>query len=342
MEITSKVKNMQPLNFKDREYIEYSLRLKRTLRYIGEHLGRAHTTISREVERNSPSGKRYTAAYAQKLADERQRRKRLYKSKIDKDPNLYWYIRRQLHEGWAPNVISGVLKTQKPPEAQGAVVCHETIYRYIYQGNGRDMGWYNHLPYKRYVRKKHYSRKPRKSAMILRLPIDCRPEKATKRHEFAHWETDSLLYRKQAISVQQERVSRKFCMHKVPNLSAEETLNAQIKTIESVGSENVKSLTYDNGSEGAKHYLLKEIIPHIETYFCRAYASWQKGGVEQLNSIIRRHIPRGTNLNSLTDYEIYCIQEKINNIPRKSLNYLTPNQVFDNLKSSCGALYVRN
>src|SRR5690606_6992229 len=111
-------------------------------------------------------------------------------------------------------------------------------------------------------------------------------------------------------------------MHKVSNMSAAETLNAQIKTFESVPPETVKSMTYDNGKEGSEHYLLKEIIPEIETYFCDAYASWQKGGVEQLNSIIRRHIPRGTDLNSLTDYDIYFIQEKINNTPRKSLGYL--------------------
>lgn len=123
-------------------------------------------------------------------------------------------------------------------------------------------------------------------------------------------------------------------MHKVPNLSAGETLNAQIKTIESIPAGTLQSMTYDNGKEGSSHYLLKEVVAGIETYFCDAYASWQKGGVEQLNSIIRRHIPRGTDLSSLTDFDIYLIQEKINNIPRKSLNYLTPNQIFDNLKSS--------
>lgn len=140
MEITFKVDNMQPLKFKDREYIEDSLRLKRSFRYIGKMLGRTHTSISREVRRNSKPGKRYTAVYAQKLANERQRRKKLNNCKIDKDQNLYWYIRTKLKDGWAPHIISGVLKTQKPPEVQGAFVCTETIYSYIYHGNGKDMG----------------------------------------------------------------------------------------------------------------------------------------------------------------------------------------------------------
>jgi len=338
MRITFKVVNMQTLNFKDREYIEYSLRLKRSFRDIGKQLGRDHTTISREVKRNGRPGKKYSAAYAQKIADERQRRKKLNRSKIDKDQNLYWYIRSHLREGWAPHVISGVLKTQRPPEAQGAYVCSETIYRYIYHGNGRDRGWYNYLPYKRYTRRKHRSRKPRKIAISMRIPIDCRPDEANNRLEFSHWETDSVMYGKKALSVQQERLSRKFCMHKVQNMTAEETLNAQIKTIESVPISAISSMTYDNGTEGAKHYELKKYVPNIETYFCKAFASWQKGGVEQLNSIIRRHIPRGTNIDTLTDYDIYCVQEKINNIPRKSLNYLTPNQVFDKLNESGGAL----
>jgi len=342
MEITLKVETMQPLKFKDREYIEYSLRLKRSYRYIGKKLGREHTTISREVKRNSKPDARYTAAYAQKLANERQRRKKLNNCKIDKDQNLYWYIRKKLYDGWAPHVISGVLRTQKPPEVQGALVCTETIYRYIYQGNGKDMGWYNYLPYKRYDRRKHHSRKSRKIAISMRVPIDCRPEEVNSRIEFSHWETDSVMYGKKALSVQQERVSRKFCMHKIQNMTADETLNAQIKTIESLPFDAISSMTFDNGTEGAKHYELKKYAPNIETYFCKAFASWQKGGVEQLNSIIRRHIPRGANLDELTDYDIYCIQETINNIPRKSLNYLTPNQVFDKLNKSGGAIDVRN
>lgn len=196
----------------------------------------------------------------------------------------------------------------------------------------RIWGWYNYLPYKRYNRRKHRSRKSHKIAISMRVSIDCRPEEVNNRLEFSHWETDSIMYGKQALSVQQERISKKCCFHKIANMSADETLNAQIKTIESVPNGAINSMTYDNGTEGAKHYCLKEYIPTIETYFCNSFASWQKGGVEQLNSIIRRYIPRGTDLDTFTDYDIYLIQEKINNIPRKSLNYLTPNQVFDKFK----------
>jgi len=87
-----------------------------------------------------------------------------------------------------------------------------------------------------------------------------------------------------------------------------------------------QSITFDNGTEGANHHRLKKDY-WLKTYFCDAYKAWQKGGVENLNGLIRQYIPKGSDISKLTEDEIYAIQEKLNNRPRKSLNYLTPNQV---------------
>ncbi len=85
-------------------------------------------------------------------------------------------------------------------------------------------------------------------------------------------------------------------------------------------------MTFDNGTEGAKHMDMRDDY-NMKTYFCDAYASWQKGGVENINGLIRQYIPRDADLSTMTDEDIYVIQERLNNQPRKGLNYLTPNQV---------------
>ena len=105
----------------------------------------------------------------------------------------------------------------------------------------------------------------------------------------------------------------------------EETEKAISKSIESLPQELFKSLTWDNGKEGVCHTKIRDGY-NIETYFCDPYASWQKGGVENLNGLIREYLPRETNMATITDEDIYRIQEKFNNRPRKKLGYLTPNK----------------
>src|SRR3989339_233364 len=152
-----------------------------------------------------------------------------------------------------------------------------------------------------------------------------------QRERYGDWESDSVIFSKQktALSVQLERKSRLVRMHKVANKTGEETRNALIKSIESLPNELTKTITFDNGTENVKHIELKEIF-NLETYFCDPFSSWQKGGVENANKLIRHYLPRETNLSKLTDRDIYQIQEKLNNRPRKSLNYQTPNEVINN------------
>lgn len=137
-----------------------------------------------------------------------------------------------------------------------------------------------------------------------------------------------MLCRKQreVISVQFERKIKLTRIHKVPNKSAEETETAIRKSIESLPEYFWKSITFDNGGEGAGHLNLKNDF-NLKTYFCDPYCSWQKGGVENTNGLLRQYIPKKADLTQYSDKDIYLIQEKLNNRPRKSLNYLTPNEV---------------
>ncbi|MGK5094814.1 IS30 family transposase, partial [Deltaproteobacteria bacterium TL4] len=171
------------------------------------------------------------------------------------------------------------------------------------------------------------------------MSVHIRPDEIAARETFGHWESDSMIYQKQKtiLSVQVERKSRLLRFRRARNKTAEETEHAIRKTVESLPPEFFKTMTFDNGTEGADHRMIRDDYG-LQTYFCDPYASWQKGSVENINGIIRRFLPKQKDLSALTDREIYDIQETINNTPRKSLGYFTPNEVVSQYLQSGGAL----
>ncbi|PJA90193.1 MAG: hypothetical protein CO137_00875 [Candidatus Magasanikbacteria bacterium CG_4_9_14_3_um_filter_32_9] len=200
----------------------------------------------------------------------------------------------------------------------------------MYDRNGRYEKLYQYLRQAKPKRHKLYSRKSHKFPIVERISIHERPIIVGERKRYGDWESDSVIFRKQktALSVQSERKSKLIRMHKVVNKTAEETKYALIKTIESLPSEMFKTITFDNGGEGSKHTEIRKEYD-IETYFCDPFASWQKGGVENANKLIRQYLPRSTDLSKLTDRDIYDIQEKLNNRPRKCLNYKSSNEIIN-------------
>ena len=130
----------------------------------------------------------------------------------------------------------------------------------------------------------------------------------------------------ECLSVQYERKSKLVRISKLLNRSAAETKNAITASIESLSQGLFHTITFDNGGEGAKHMDIAEQY-NLTTFFCDPYASWQKGGVENMNKWIRRFLPRKTNMEQVTDDDIHTIQEILNNKPRKSLNFKTPNEI---------------
>jgi IS30 family transposase len=208
------------------------------------------------------------------------------------------------------------------------VVSHETIYQYIYTGNGRFSGWYHYLRRGQRYRQPRQQRKRRKPKIPQRISIHDRPGEINTRQRYGDWETDSMVFSKQKdrLSVQYERKSQLVRIHKVQNGSAQATLDALRDSVESLPSAVWQSCTFDNGTEGVQHLQLTQDYG-IPTYFCDPYASWQKGGVENMNGLIRQYLPRSTNLSTTTDAVIQRIEDRLNNRPRKGLNYKTPNQV---------------
>ena len=266
---------MSNLKLCEREKIEFYLRCKQGIREIGRLIHRDHGVISREVKRNGGADG-YDAKRAQAMADKRVGHNR--KRKLDKDITLKQYVIKQIkEEDWSPKAIAGRLKRHPPPELKGKKISHESIYQYIYEGEGRYENLYPHLKQGRTKRHKYHTRTSSKIPITERKSIHARPQYINDRSEEGHWETDSMICRKQreAISVQYERKIKLLRIHKLRNKTAEETRDAQIKTIESLQPGAMKSLTYDNGTEGAMHMMIRDDWK-VETYFCDTYCSWQK------------------------------------------------------------------
>lgn len=319
---------MTQLTYFERQIIESKLRTDQSHRDIARALGRDRRVIDREVNRNKPSGRPYDARLAERLASEREANR--HRPKLEKRTSriLRQYVIDRLRENLSPEQIVGVLKEQPPSELKGVALCHETVYQFIYAGDGRFEGLYRHLRRGRKKRQRRWARKPRKVPIPERISIHERPREALSKTTVGHWESDTVEGKRTTrgnLSVQYERKLMLARLHKVADKTAEETERAIRKTIDTLPLPFFKTITFDNGGEGANHTSLRDDYA-IQTFFCDAYASWQKGGVENLNGLVRQYIPKGADISQLTDHDIYVIQESLNNRPRKSLNYLTPNQ----------------
>ena len=315
---------MKYLTFEERKIIEKLLNKKVGVRAIGRIIGKSHSVIVNELKRNKSPHFPYSAEKAQALYEQRQLNKG-NKHKIDRNKKLKKFIVEKLEEEqYSPEQISGKLK--RFHQVDIGYVCHETIYEWIYSKAKTHNKYYKHLRRHKPKRTKWHSRKKRIN-IPNRVSIHERPEKINQKEEAGHWETDSMIFRqqKEILSVQVERKSKLLRFHKCPNKTAEETQKALEKSIQSLPHYWFKSITYDNGTENVKHVELKEEY-ELETYFCDSYCSWQKGLVENTNMLIRQYFPRDIKLEHITEKYIKQIEDKLNNRPRKSLNYLSPNQ----------------
>jgi transposase, IS30 family len=217
-----------------------------------------------------------------------------------------------------------------PEELKGLTVSHEAIYHFIYEERP-DL--YHKLRRRHWVRRKKGSRHTNKPVIPNRTPISERPEAINEKAEIGHFESDSIVGRRhrQGLSIQYERAIQLVKIHRIRNFTASETLEAIQSTLAALPDGFVKSLTFDNGTENVLHEQTG-----VPTYFCKPYCAWQKGGVENVNGLIRQYIPKGTDLRKITDQELREIEHKLNSRPRKRLNYKTPKELLEEYKS--GAL----
>jgi transposase, IS30 family len=303
------------------------------LRDIGKVLGRSHTTISRELNRNH-QGHEHMSGYVPELAQilfEKRQSKAHQRGRL-KSPKVREVVQEKLKQSWTPEQIAADLPNRVP----GISISHEAIYQYIYKDYREGILLLARSHKQRYPR--HYSKKSRAPKIKNRVDIDFRPEEINQRKVFGHWESDSIVSKSgtSAIHVILERVSRRVFINKLSDKSAESTRKAIVNSLSKLTAGARVSITYDNGSENYYHEEINKEL-NTESYFCKPYHSWEKGAVENMNELIRRFIPKKTNLDTITEEQLKMIETQINNRPKKCLEFKTPAYVFSNYYASLNA-----
>jgi len=243
---------------------------------------------------------------------------------------VFLYVRQKLRDHWSPEAIAGRLCIDHP----GEHICTETIYQYIY-GKGKRFKLWRFLPKSHKKRRVKTGRKlklKKQSRIPGAVSIEARPNRVENRKQAGHFETDLMEGKrdnKTVLSVTVERKTRYSLLTKLPNKQAEiksKTMLKNLKMLESLKKSNrpiTRSMTADNGSENTNHSMITKNLK-ANFYYCHPYASWEKGTVENMIGRIRNFIPKGTSLRFLTTQQVQWLENKLNNTPRKCLNYLTP------------------
>lgn len=284
---------------------------------IADQIDVNKSTICRELQRNK--GLRgYRPKQAHRLACARQ--SKIQRTRIS--DAIWTGIERMILEDWSPEQISGHLKDNDMPS-----VSPEWIYQYIYadKRNGGDL--HSHLRCQK-QRRKRYGSVERRGQIKNRICIDKRPEIVDLRSRVGDWEADTVIG-KQGHSVLVTLVERKtrFTVAiKAANKTAQAVTDAICENLKPY-QDRVLTLTYDNGREFAYHEEIAQKLT-AEGFFAHPYHSWERGLNENTNGLIRQYIPKGKDIDDLSDEDVAKSIEKINNRPRKCLGFKTPNQLF--------------
>jgi IS30 family transposase len=301
----------------------------KSLRCIAGVLGRSVATISRELQRNSKPSRLWTGGYdpqrAQLLRLRRHARGRAHK--LERQPELRAKVLHYLAQGWSPEQIAGRLALGPGNDR----ISYESIYRYIYWRSWSfNETLHRCLPRQKYRRGKRRQNGRWSSASIVdRVSIHDRPAVVESRTRSGDWEADLMSFSKagQFLLVAQERRSRRALLMRQPTRTAQSVVDNLSALLQALPAHSCQSITFDNGAEFSKHYLLSQRFG-IQTWFCDTHSPWQKGGIENAIGRLRRQLPRNTDLDALPADRLASCLERFNETPRKCLGFKTPNEVF--------------
>lgn len=307
----------------DQRYQIYeSLIGKLSHREIAKNLGKHHSTISREVERNT--GLRgYRPRQAHNLAIQRQEEKPKYVKLTGDIQNI---IRVNIGKEWSPEQVQGRLRLEGLD-----MVCPATIYSFIQDDKNHGGKLHTFLRHKKPYKKRTGSDEKR-GQIIGRISIDERPEVINEKLRLGDWEADTVIGKghKGVLVTLAERKSLKTLVAHVGSKHAEPVTQAIIKLLDDE-KDNVHSITFDNGKEFSFHDKIKKALG-CDNYFAHPYCSWERGLNENHNGLIRQYLPKGMALDKVTGEKIKFIEDRLNNRPRKTLGYKTPNEVYNEMK----------
>jgi IS30 family transposase len=316
------MKKYKHMSHDERDKLAIGINQGRSLRSIGRELGRYPSTLKRELERNH-GPKIYAPHQAQERAMKRHhiahKRSRLKSYALRHD------VEALIMKGWSPEIISGRLnKKGKHPS-----ISHEAIYQWIYTEAPQLIPYLVRQHKQRFP--KYHSRKHKKNHIPQRVSIQKRSALINSRKQPGHWEADLLVGKgSEALEVTIERTSRFTRVKKIKDKTADASSQALASLLLNIPTKLRRSITYDNGSENMNHLELNAQLK-TRSYFCAPFHSWEKGSVENRNGIIRRFIPKGTDLSTIPTQEIQNIENWINDRPMKCLKFQTPAEVFASL-----------
>lgn len=333
---TPRCRSRLALSVAEREEISRGLVAGCSVRSIATHLERAPSTISREINRNGGQG-RYRANQADQAAWDRARRPKI--CRLAENRTLARIVAAKLQWLWSPEQVAGWLKRTYPHDATFQV-SHETIYRSLYiQARGvLKKELLQHLRRTRAMRRsRHHTQKSDDRRRIIdAVSISERPAIAEDRAVPGHWEGDLLCgNRSSQIATLVERQTRYLMLVKVASKDAETFANALIKHARKLPQELYKSLTWDRGTEMAGHKRFT-VATDIQVYFCDPRSPWQRGTNENTNGLLRQYFPKGTDISTYSQAKLNAIARKLNERPRKTLDYATPAERFHQSVASTG------
>jgi IS30 family transposase len=312
------------LSATEREEVSRQLACGHSLRAISRNLGRAPSTLSREVARNG--GRRnYRATVADGQAWRRARRPQ--RCRLSTHPALRRIVARKLAQQWSPQQISGWLRSTFPSDAD-MHVSPETIYRSLFV---QSRGVLRRCLLKHLRRQRHFrharanaTRRPRQGQIINAVSIRERPADVEDRAVPGHWEGDLLEgARGTFIATLVERQSRFVILVRLPNKETHTVVRALARRIRRLPQGVVKSLTWDRGTEFAAHRTFT-VATDVQVYFCDPQSPWQRGSNENTNGLVRQYLPPAVNLRAYSQAQLDAIALRLNTRPRLTLGYQTP------------------
>ncbi|WP_137899966.1 IS30 family transposase [Sphingomonas sp. 2SG] len=304
-------------------------------RRIGAAIGRSHTTVGRELSRNSRATKAWRGGYAPARAHGLALRRRRWdgRFKLVRQPDLRDRVRQSLAMGHSPEQIAGRLAR----DAGRTVISHESIYRFVYHRSAQKDYWHRLLPRAK-SRRGRYARRSGSPASFIRQrrSIAERTPEADGREQPGHWEADYMLFARYGdnVLVLHERTTRFTLLDQPPTRRAATTAMRIAHQLRTVPNALRRTISFDNGTEFAEHHRLHRL--GLQTFFCDVRSPWQKGGIENTIGRLRRMLPRRTDLHTLSPDQLQAYAQRLNDTPRKCLDFQTPAEAF--LHASTGAL----
>ncbi|MBT8400070.1 MAG: IS30 family transposase [Rhodothermia bacterium] len=327
-------RSRQALTLVEREEISRGIVAGESIRSMALALGRAPSTVSREIQRNGGQHD-YRASQADQAAWDRARRPQ--SCKLANNRALARIVAEKLKLQWSPRQIAGWLKRTYPND-ETYQVSHETIYRTLFiQARGAlKKELLGHLRRTRAMRRsRHHTHKTADRGRITdAVSIRERPAEAEDRAVPGHWEGDLLFGSNNSqIVTLVERHSRYVLLAKAQGKDTETVIDALIKQAHKLPRELYKSLTWDRGKEVADHKRFS-LATDIQVYFCDPQQPWQRGSNENTNGLLRQYFPKGMDLSGVHQNRLNAVARRLNERPRETLNFETPAERFNRCVAS--------